>query len=299
MKYQNTKIPLKEIVKVFNQINVEEILFIAKSIQVKLVNDKKLILQGKNNQFKLVTQADIEIQKLLLDYFDNSSLKSTYQIIAEETTSNKKNSKNASWKLLIDPLDGTGSFKNQKNTWGVMVGACDNNGILRYSWNLLSTGKIFCSGSKATLINSFENKIKNGKSISIDVYDYNSVISKRFKKIFKDIFKLPINKVYRVSYPAAIWSGYKLFTGTIDGLLWLSSKNGKKWYPDYDLIFLGTLLDKGYKIFIGKKGNNNSMIAIGPTLEDTKKLYEIGLNILPTNQRQKIKKIVNKLKIIN
>ena len=41
------------------------------------------------------------------------------------------------------------------------------------------------------------------------------------------------------------------------------------------------------------------MIAIGLTLKDAEKLYEIGLSLLPKNQRQKMKKIVNKLKIIN
>jgi hypothetical protein len=41
------------------------------------------------------------------------------------------------------------------------------------------------------------------------------------------------------------------------------------------------------------------MIAIGPTLEDTEKLYSIGLSLLPVKERQQIKKIINRLKIIN
>ena len=90
-----------------------------------------------------------------------------------------------------------------------------------------------------------------------------------------------------------------MYQEKVNGLLWLPSKKGKKWYPDYDLVFLGALFNKGYNIIIGKKDNNNSMIAIGLTLKDAEKLYEIGLSLLPKNQRQKMKKIVNKLKIIN
>jgi len=300
MKNKNTKIPLKKILKVFNQIKVEDILSVAKSVQTELVGNKNLILQGKNNEYKLVTQADVEIQKLLLDYFDNSSLKGTYQVVAEESILNKNRNKNVSWKLLIDPLDGTSSFKNQKNTWGVMVGACDMKGILRYSYNIVSTGEIYKTENKKKLkLKSFKQLIKIEKKISIDVYDYDSGASARFDPIFENIFGINSSQYKKTSYPAAIWAGWQLYNQKLNGLLWLPSNRGKKWYPDYDLIFLGALLDKGYNVIIGKKNKNNCMVTIGPTLKDTEKLYEIGLNLLPTKQRQKMKKIVNKLKIIN
>lgn len=284
MKYQNTKIPLKNIIKVFNQIESADIICLAKKIQKQLITDTSLI---KNNDdiYKIVTQADIKIQKLLLDYFGNSSLKGTYQVIAEEAILNKINSKNASWKLLIDPLDGTRSFINQDKTWGVMVGACDLLGVLRYSWNLVSTGKVFTS--QTTNI----NRINKMKTIIIDVFDYQSRAIKKFNSTF--------SQYTFVEYPAAVWVGWQLYQEKVNGLLWLPSKKGKKWYPDYDLVFLGALFNKGYNIIIGKKDNNNSMIAIGLTLKDAEKLYEIGLSLLPKNQRQKMKKIVNKLKIIN
>lgn len=288
MKNTNIKIPLKKIVKAFNQINSKKIILLAKKIQKKLINNRSLI---KNNGdiYKVVTQADIKIQKYLLNYFENSSLNGTYEVIAEENIVKKQKNKNSCWKLLIDPLDGTSSFKNQKDTWGIMIGACDMNGVLRYSYNIISTGKIYKteSGNKLKL-ESFKQLKKSGRSIVIDVYDYGSGASNRFNNLYK-----------KTSYPAAIWAGWQIYQQKLNGLLWLPSNQGKKWYPDYDLIFLGALLEKGYNIIIGKKGRNNSMIAVGPTLKDTERLYEIGLNLFPVSERLKVKKIINKLKIVN
>lgn len=297
MSYQNTKIPLKEIIKVFKQINVKDILSIAKDIQKQLVTNEGLILKGNKNEYKLVTQADIEIQKLLLDYFDNSSLKGTYKVIAEETIQNNNNSKNTSWKLIIDPLDGTSSFKKQNEMWGVMIGACDNKGILRYSWNLISTGEIYTSGYKRSQKMSFKNIISNEKLITIDVYDYDSSLSNNFKDAFKTNFNIGNDKIVQISYPAAIWAGYKLFTNSLDALLWLPSNKGKKSYPGYDLIFLGALLDNGYSVIIGKTSSNNSMIVVAPVIEDAEKLYKVGLDLLPADKKNGMEKFVNTLNI--
>lgn len=299
MSYQNTEIPLNEIIKVFKQINVKDILSIAKDIQKRLIRDESLILKGNKNEYKLVTQADIEIQKLLLDYFDNSSLKGTYQVIAEETIQNNNNSKNTSWKLIIDPLDGTSSFKKQNGMWGVMVGACDNKGILRYSWNLISTGEIYTSGYKRSQKISFKNKSAEEKLITIDVYDYDSSLSNKFKDTFKTNFNIENDGIVQTSYPSAIWTGYKLFTNYLDGLLWLPSNKGKKSYPGYDLIFLGALQDIGYSVIIGKTDIENSMIVVAPTIEDAEKLYKVGLDLLPADKKNKMEKFINTLNIAN
>lgn len=287
MKNKNVEIPLKEIVKVFNQINSKEIILLAKKIQKELISNKSLI---KNNGdiYKVVTQADIEIQKYLLNYFENSSLKNTYQIIAEEKYV-KKNNSNVIWKLIIDPLDGTSSFKNQKNTWGVMIGACDMNDVLKYSYNIISTGEIFKTENKnKTKLKSFEELIKNDQKVSIDVYDYDSGISNSFSNLYK-----------KTSYPAAIWAGWQLYQQKINGLLWLPSDQGKKYYPDYDLIFLGSLLSKGYNIIIGKSNSKNYLIAVGPTVKDTEILYESGLRLISKSTSSKLIKYINLLKIAN
>lgn len=297
MSNQNTEIPLKEIVKVFKQINVKDILSIAKDIQKRLVTDESLILKGNKDEYKLVTQADIEIQELLLDYFDNSSLKGTYKVIAEEAIQNNNNSKNTRWKLIVDPLDGTSSFKKQNEMWGVMIGACDNKGILRYSWNLMSIGEIYTSGYKRSQKISFKNTVAKEKLITIDVYDYDSSLSNKFKDTFKANFNIENDGIVQTSYPSAIWTGYKLFTNYLDGLLWLPSNKGKKSYPGYDLIFLGALLDKGYSVIIGKTDIKNSMIVVAPIIEDAEKLYKVGLDLLPADKKKKMEKFVNTLKI--
>ena len=84
----------------------------------------------------------------------------------------------------------------------------------------------------------------------------------------------------------------------MNGLLWLPSNQGKKWYPDYDLIFLGALQKKGYEILIGKIKNNNALIAVAPTKKDVEKLYQIGTNLVPKQLKTKIIKTTD-LSIIN
>jgi len=299
MKSQPSVIPLKKIIQIFSRIPSNDIISIAKNIQKKLLTDENLVNKNDEKIYKLVTQADVDIQALLLSYFSNSSLKNTYNVIAEEKILNRTTNKTATWNLVIDPLDGTTSFRNQSKSWGVMVGACDNNGILRYSWNLLSTGEIFTSNCIKIIKASFLNKVKTKNNISIDVYDYGSSISNRFKEVFKTSFKIKEDRIVQTSYPAAIWAGYKLITGELDGLLWLPSNKGKKFYPDYDLVFLKALLDKGYSVIIGKVNSNNCLIVVAPTIKDTEKLYRVGLKLIQSNQKVQMKKFINELKILN
>ena len=280
MKCQNAEMPLKEIIKVFNQIESADIICLAKKIQKQLITDTSLI---KNNDdiYKIVTQADIEIQKKLLNYFENSSLKGTYEVIAEEKIINKQKNKNVQWRLLIDPLDGTSSFKNQKNTWGIMIGACDMNGILKYSYNIVSTGEIYkTENNKKLTLKSFKQLTKTGKKILVDIYDYSSGASARFDSVFEQQFSIGPSQYDKTSYPAAIWAGWQLYNQKLNGLLWLPSNQGKKWYPDYDLIFLSALQKRGYKILIGKIENNNALITLAPTKKDVEKLYQIGTNLI-------------------
>ncbi len=278
--------PLNQIVEVFNQIKSRDIILMAKKIQKRLITDKSLIKKD-NDKYKIVTQVDIEIQKYLLNYFKKSLLKGTYEIVAEEKFVKQIN-KDTTWKLIIDPLDGTSSFKNQKNTWGVMIGACDISGILQYSYNIISSGKVYKSeNNKKFKLKSFEQLKKTGKNITIDIYDYDS----GFSNLIDDEYK-------KTSYPAAIWAGWQIYQQKLNGLLWLPSNRGKKYYPDYDLIFLKALEDKGYKILLGKIENNNALIAVAPTKKDVEKLYQIGTNLIPKQLKTKMIKTTN-LSIIN
>jgi len=284
------------IVKIFETIPFQKILAIARNIQSKLEIDENL--KQEKSSGELVTLADTKIQALVLQYFLNSPLVGTYLVKAEEAVERKEVIGTKSWQLLVDPLDGTSSFCKGKETWGVMIGACDKKGILQYSWNLVSTGDIYKTSDKRPLsLQSFKNKIANGQSLKVDVYDYGSSAAEKFKEIFEDSFNISSGQYEQTSYPAAAWTGWQLNMGKLDALLWLSSDKGKRWYPDYDLIFLGALERKGYKIRLGKIERKNSIVVIAPSDEDADKLYKVGLKLITEEQRKNIILVDNPLEI--
>ncbi|MBI2453444.1 hypothetical protein HYV56_01940 [Candidatus Peregrinibacteria bacterium] len=275
-----------DIQKAFSALPKDQILSVANKIKDQIKSNPLLIKTKHNKDF--VTMADLKIQQIILKYLSHSSLKDCYKIKAEEKLSTKekaKNSDNKAWQLIVDPLDGTGSFCRDEPTWGVMIGVCDRNGYLKYSWNLVSSGEIFSSSSKSVPPISWLKKIKQTGKIRIDIYDYNAGASERFAAIFEKISGWKNQQYEIISYPAAVWVGWKLFKDELDGLLWLPSEKGKKNYPDYDLIFLGALEKKGYKIRLGKIDENIEMIAIAPTEYDLDLLFQIGLKMLPKDRK--------------
>lgn len=277
---------MNNIIKVFSQIDGKQFLEIAKIIKEKINKDPSLIEIKSKKDY--VTQADIQIQQTILDFFANSSLKGTYKIKAEEELTPKQKNANQGekkWQLLIDPLDGTGAFCKSSDNWGVMIGACDLNGQLIYSWNMVSTGEIYQTSSEVKSRQSFSKKIANGESIAIDVYDYGAGASEKFGSIFEIQSGYTKNQYNQTSYPAAIWAGWQLYQEKLDGMLWLPSTEGKKNYPDYDLIFLGALRQKGYQIRLGKIGDSIEMIAIAPTREDLEVLWKTGLEMVPFGKK--------------
>lgn len=296
----NAQAPLSQIKDVFNDIPVSEVLAIANDIKSKIQTDPSLIEMKDKKEF--VTKADFQIQRLLLTYLRNSSLKGTYKIKAEEELSEEEKQDNEgekSWQVIIDPLDGTSAFCKDKETWGVMVGACDMNGNLLYSWNLVSTGEVYSSGTEQQTFPSFSEMITSGKTLAIDVYDYGAGASEKFPAIFENISTIQTGQYTQTSYPAAIWAGWELSTQKLNGMLWLPSNEGKKWYPDYDLIFMGALIAKGLKIRLGKIKGNNAMIVIAPTEEDVDMLWNTGLGMISEEQRNIIQISQNPLQITN
>jgi fructose-1,6-bisphosphatase/inositol monophosphatase family enzyme len=288
----------KKIQKTFEEIPKEKILNIAKEIKQRIIDNPSLVQLKDKKEY--VTKADFEIQNFILDFFSKSELSGKYKIKAEEELSDEQRKSNLSKKdfqLIIDPLDGTSEFCNNNDTWGTMIGLCDKEGRLIYSWNLLSNGDIYSSDTKSETFLSFKEKINQNKKIAIDVYDYNESASKKFSKAFKKISGLKKYNYIQTSYPAAIWTGYKLFNQDLDGLLWIPSNSGKKFYPDYDLIFLGALQKKGYKIKLGKIEKNIALVAVAPTKKDIETLWNIGLEIISESEKKNIVCVINNLKI--
>ena len=161
---------IPEIKKLFSGIPTGEILAIAKKYQPKLISGE-IKVEIKPDDTKL-TPADTEIQKLLVDYFQASFLEREFTIQGEEKMASGKNSSKP-FRIIIDPLDGTSSFARGAETWGTMIGLCDNQGRLLYSWGLISTGEIFSSENlKAISLPSWKEIRKNGTKPTVDVYDY-------------------------------------------------------------------------------------------------------------------------------
>lgn len=291
--------PLEEIIRVFDGIDVGRLSTFANDAQKRLSLDKAMVLKNGEDAYKVVTQVDIGIQNMLLEYFDRSSLRSTYGIVAEEPLVDLfQGADDRSWQLVIDPLDGTSSYLKQGNTWGSMVGACDVDGRLCYSWNIISTGEVYTSCTPPIILMNFSQKLLRKRSLVLDVYDYHATSASRFPSLFTTYSGISSAYVSQTSYPSAIWAGYKLYTQALDGLLWVASDKGKRSFPSYDLIFLGALRAQGYTILLGKSGSENTVVVVAPSLADAEMLYETGLLLLPLDIRNKTKKLVNDVLLI-
>lgn len=297
--YQSSKkiraFPFLAIPTIFQAIPKKKILQLARQIQTAL-HQKKIVANKKKNQ-EWITPADSAIQHLILQYFATSPLAGTYLIHAEEQFHPVETASTKTWILLVDPLDGTSAFLQGKETWGVMVGACNLAGILQYAWCLVSSGQVFTTTTSSIIKKSFSQKLKDNKKIMLDVYDYEAGVSEKFGPAFEKVFDITHSQYSQTSYPSALWAGWQLYQEKLDGLLWLPSKQGKKWYPGYDLIFLGTLATQGFSIMLGKKEKFNALIAVAPQ-PDVEKLYKLGLTLLPKNMGKQIKKSTHPLQII-
>ncbi len=283
---------IKEIEETFKNIPAFDILTIANRAQAALKNNSELRWEKKEGE--LVTKADLLIQKLLLEYFSESPLAGTFLVKAEETHGEERNclpNSQCIWQLLIDPLDGTSSFCRGEKTWGTMVGLCDKRGDLIYSWNMISSGEVFSSlNSRERDTMSLQERQKQSKSFIFDVYDYGAGAASHFSKAFEEVSleKFKSTDIEVTSFPAAVWAGWELFNENIDGLLWLPSSKGKENYPDYDLIFIGALVEQGWKVRIGKtdreKQSTIQMVAISRSEEMLEMLWKTGLLISPGNR---------------
>jgi len=284
----------QEIHKVMQTIPHEKIIHLATNIQKRLMSGEHELKQQKSKN-DWVTEADFKIQEIILSHFFQSALQGTYHVITEETlatTSKDSNAIKKDWTLVIDPLDGTNAFCKGSNEWGVMIGGCDLTGVLRASWCLLSTGELYTSflRKKHSKLVAFDKKRQAGKTLLLDIYDYDGGLVDKVSQQVCEKFKILPQKLKVTCYPSAIWAGWELYQGKLDGLLWLPSNTGKKWYPDYDLTFLAAVASRGLNCILGKVDSFNALLAIGPTVYDAEKLYSIGFDATPTSIRGTLKK---------
>ena len=278
---------LNTITEIFNDLPAEKILKLAKDLQAKILNDKSLIEYKGPDDF--VTQADREIQEIILDYFEQSALAGLYNIRAEENLLPKHHELNLVQKeyiLIIDPIDGTNSFCRGEQTWGCMVGVFERKKkALIYSWNLISTGEVYSTALAKTVKTK---PLKTKESKTFDVFDYRyGESAKLFPQKLEDLSfkKYKIEQIQVTSHPSSVWAGSELFNGNLNGLLWLSKS---KHYPDYDLIFIGALQEQGWQVMLGKnRGRNNEiqMLVVAENKQELELLKQIGLEL---SQKQEL-----------
>lgn len=215
------------IINAFKSIDSAKLLNIAESHQNKLnqenVKSKGMGIWGQ------VTDADIEIQYSIIEYFNKiPELSGTFCIKSEEKIENIDFPENPSWVLIIDPLDGTNEFVKKTNKWGILIGAGEIGSEIFFSVCINADGDFFT--------NEYDkSEIKEGNEI--DIFDYSN---EHVENVFKQISSL-YKGIGVVTHPSASYSLARIVKGKSKGLIWVPSDKGKKYYPLYDLLFLPIL----------------------------------------------------------
>lgn len=281
---------IQQLSEIFGAIPIDPILNIAQDIAERMKENPTLVEMKAKKQF--VTQADRDIQLFLINFFEQSPLAGTFYIKAEEDLTEAQKAANTpaekKWQLVIDPLDGTSNFC-KGNPWGVMIALCDESGKIVFSWNLTSDGKVYQTDSTKAVPSvrpSLQEKEQEGKLLRIDVYDYGAGAAEKFPQQFSSSANVEVT-----SCPAAVLAGRQLYDGELDALLWIPSDQGKGNYPDNDLGFLGALASQGFRIRLGKVGDNVEMVVVAPTDADADRLYETGVKMISPEKAQTLQKI--------
>lgn len=273
---------LRQIEAAFEKIPTEQILSIARGVQGEIVAGRSSV--SYKDSTEIVTQADIEIQRVLLEHFARSSIAGMYRIKAEEACGTGAVNDCGSLQLVIDPLDGTNPFVGGESLWGTMVGVCDSGGVLRYSWNLLSDGTVYCSSADQE---KHERDWGNStRELVLDLFDYGAGVVTRCAGLLGQPCRA-------TSVPSAVWSGWKLLRGQLDGLLWLSSSLGKGCYPDYDLVFLGALASCGFRVALGRSAAHDEqvlIVAVAPCHAGLERLWSVGVSVLTPELQSAIRR---------
>lgn len=231
---------------------------------------------------ELVCRADREIQEFLLDYFLTSAMAGRYSVRAEELTAGVSELDSAEWLLILDPLDGTSSFCRNLPTWGTMAAICNWSGELKYSWCLLSDGTTFSSsgrsrGNPNSPPRAWSSTARS--ALRFDVFDYGAGQTAGFAEALGQRWNISPAQVEISSEPSAVWAAWGLASGERDGLLWLPSHLGKKYYPDYDLAFLDCLSQEGWEIALGKSGEEVGLLAVAPDKRSLEVLLDTAMAI--------------------
>lgn len=260
------------IVSAFQTISTTDLLKIAHQVQQRLRSGQLSVQQKVGDE--LVTDADQLIQQYIVRHFEACLEGVPFSILAEEELVRDK-VLSPEGILVIDPLDGTSSFVRGEPTWGLMVGWVSSVGALEISWNLLSSGQIYTSLNASSLT---QPKF-TGTRCLIDLWDYDSGAREQFSEILSSVNDTTtvLTNVSTTACPAAVWAGWKLLVGELDGLLWLPGTRGKRSYPEYDLIMLGSLVAAGWRVCMGRaKDGTVQVVVVASTAQLGQLLLEVA-----------------------
>ena len=229
--------------------------------------------KGLKNEIKSdntpVTNGDIEVNNILTKKI--SSITPEIPIISEETSSNKKD-KNLENFWLIDPIDGTGSYINNKDEFTLNAALIINKkpliGIiyapgknrLFYSYGPLNSFEVF-DGKEIKLSEKKKNKSNEVKAVS-----YSNEIKNEILK-FHNKFKVTSYQKMKSSLKFCV-----IAAGEYD--LYIADPRAYEWDIAAGHAILehsgGTLTDfNGNKILYGKEDfKNPSLIAKGRIFYD-------------------------------
>jgi hypothetical protein len=177
--------------------------------------------------------------------------------------------------------------KKNGAAWSAFLIAKKNE--LEYSWNLVSSGEIFSSFKSQKIDFKQTNQQK-----SFDIYDYGGNSAKLFPQKLEDLSsgKYKKEQIQVTSHPTAVWTGFELFSGRLNGLLWLPfkgepgvEKKGKGYYPNYDLIFIGALIEQGWQVLLGKEHELIQVLAVAESKDDLELLKNSALSLMSSERK--------------
>ncbi|WGS64602.1 inositol monophosphatase family protein [Marinitoga aeolica] len=162
---------------------------------ILLMKKKKLKnIQTKKSSSDLVSEADLESQKLIVDIIMNEM--SDAIILAEETwNGDKRLLKHGKKVFIIDPLDGTLNYVHGMDFYSISIGMMDDGAIKYGVVYLPETNKLYYSekgkGSYLNGVRLFRNDYKKlSESMFVTGWPYEEEL---FKKAYETISKVQKN----------------------------------------------------------------------------------------------------------
>lgn len=217
--------------------------------------------------FDIVTEADFEVQEMILQAMAKTPLKDCRLLAEEDTKSTKLFNPNGNFILALDPIDGTKLYAKGEKCWSVIVSLRTDKELLytfdyfpAAKWGIKIVGKIFKQIGEKPKIELLQDtsKIITHSFGSTDVIDrkiYNEIVGKGYTfKLVKELTKesgssalffaghvagyfIPLVLVYDslVVFHYAQAKGYKIYSDINLGEI-KTNEQGMVFHPGYYIV---------------------------------------------------------------